>query len=222
MNSRAWRWARKSLLGCIELALLVVPLCASAMFKCQARDGAISYTSQAISARCTRLNDMAGAGVGAKAMARPRLVRDDDSDAVRIRVFTFIHKGVRQYVSRRPVGISARVDVLELYYIKGCYLCTAPKNFKVASLHLDTLSYRREIEAASGHYGVDRALVRAVIHAESAFRPNAISEAGAQGLMQLMPATAARFAVDDPFDARQNIRGGVRCRSAGIYRKWRE
>ena len=209
MSCRAWRWACKSLLGCIGLTLLVAPLCASAMYKCHARDGAISYTSQAIaSARCTRLNGMAG--VGAKTMAQPRLVRDDSSGAVRVRVFTFIHRGVRQYVSRRPVGISARVDVIDLYYIKGCYLCRAPKDFKVASLRLDTQSYRREIEAASGLYGVDRALVRAVIHAESAFRPYAISEAGAQGLMQLMPATAARFAVDDPFDARQNIRGGVR------------
>jgi hypothetical protein len=164
MSSRAWRWARKSLLGCIELALLVAPLCASAMFRCQARDGAISYTSQAIAnARCTRLNGMADAGAGAKAMALPRLVQDDDSGAVRIRVWTFIHKGIRQYVSRRPVGISARVDVLELYYIKGCYLCMAPKDFKVASLRLDTRSYLREIEAASGQFGVDRALVRAVI-----------------------------------------------------------
>ncbi|MGJ7517319.1 lytic transglycosylase domain-containing protein [Pseudomonas baetica] len=211
MNSRAWRWARKSLLGCIELALLVAPLCASAMYKCQARDGTISYASQAIaSARCTRLNGTADAGAGAKAKAQPRLVRGDDSGAMRIRVYTFMHRGVRQYVSRRPVGISARVDVLEVYYIKGCYLCTVPKGFKVATLRLDTQSYRREIELASGQYGVDRALVRAVIHAESAFRPNAISEKGAQGLMQLMPATAERFSVDDPFDARQNIRGGVR------------
>ncbi|MGH8387019.1 MAG: lytic transglycosylase domain-containing protein [Pseudomonas sp.] len=211
MSSRVWRWACKSLLGGIELALLVMPLCASAMFKCQSRDGAISYTSHAVAtARCARVNGMADADAGAKATARPRLVRDDDSGAVRIRVFTFMHKGIRQYVSRRPVGNSARVDVLEVYYIKGCYLCTAPKDFKLASLRLDTRSYQREIEAASGQYGVDRALVRAVIHAESAFRPNAISEAGAQGLMQLMPATAERFAVNDPFDARQNIRGGVR------------
>ncbi|WP_422418404.1 lytic transglycosylase domain-containing protein [Pseudomonas sp. GZD-222] len=185
MSSRVWRWARKSLLGSIGLALLATPLCASAMFTCQTRDGA-------------------------KAMVQPRIVRGDEPGAVRVRVFTFVHRGVRQYVSRRPVGISARVDVLELYYIKGCYLCMAPKDFKVASLRLDTHSYRREIEAAAGRYGVDRALVRAVIHAESAFRPNVISVAGAQGLMQLMPATAARFAVSDPFDARQNIHGGVR------------
>lgn len=211
MSSSAWQWARKGLLGCIQLALLVAPLCASATFKCQAKDGTISYTSQAIaSARCTHLEGKAGAAVGTKAKAQPRHVRGDAPGAVRVRVYTFVHRGVRQYVSRRPVGISARVTVLELDYIKGCYLCSAPKDFKVASLRLDTRSYRREIEAASGRYGVDRALVRAVIHAESAFRPNVISHAGAQGLMQLMPATAERFAVDDPFDARQNIRGGVR------------
>lgn len=215
MNSRAGRWARMSLPGSIALALLVVPLCASAsaMFKCQARDGTTTYTNHAIAhAHCTRINGMAGTGAKAKVKpkAQPQLVRDDDPGAGRIRVWTFLHKGVRQYVSRRPVGISERVDVLEVHYIKGCYLCTVPKDFNVASLRLDTQSYRREIEAASGLYGVDRALVRAVIHAESAFRPNAISEAGAQGLMQLMPATAERFAVDNPFDARQNIRGGVR------------
>ncbi|UCP00684.1 lytic transglycosylase domain-containing protein [Metapseudomonas lalkuanensis] len=211
MSSRAWQRARKSLLGCIELALLVTPLCASATFKCQARDGTISYNRQAIaSARCTDLDGQAGAAVGTRAKAQPRHVRGDDPGEVRIRVYTFVHKGVRKYVSRRPVGISARVTVLELDYIKGCYLCRAPKDFKVASLRLNTRSYRREIEAASGQYGVDRALVRAVIHAESAFRPHVISVAGAQGLMQLMPATAERFAVDDPFDARQNIRGGVR------------
>ncbi len=136
--------------------------------------------------------------------------RSDAAGAERIRVYTFVHKGVRQYVSRRPVGIPERVDVLEVYYIKGCYLCMAPKDFNVATLHLDTRSYQREIEAASKLYGVDRSLVRAVIHAESAFQPNAISIAGAQGLMQLMPDTAVRFNVTNPFDARQNIRGGVR------------
>ncbi|MFV3308119.1 lytic transglycosylase domain-containing protein [Pseudomonas sp. NY15181] len=217
MSSRAWRWARRSLPGCIGLALLVAPLYASAQFKCEARDGTISHTSHAIpGARCTLQNSKAGqngkagAVIGARSKATPMIERGDNPRTLRIQVYTFVHNGVRQYVSRRPVGISARVDVIEVNFIKGCYLCRMPKDFKVASLRLDTRSYRREIEAASGHYGVDRALVRAVIHAESAFRPNAISIAGAQGLMQLMPETAERFDVDDPFDARQNIRGGVR------------
>ena len=56
---------------------------------------------------------------------------------------------------------------------------------------------------------VSPALVLAVIAVESAGRGDAVSHAGAQGLMQLIPATAARFGVDDSFDATQNIRGGV-------------
>lgn len=56
---------------------------------------------------------------------------------------------------------------------------------------------------------VDPALVMAVIHAESAYDKNAISKAGAVGLMQLMPATAKRFGVLNRTNAAQNIRGGV-------------
>lgn len=58
--------------------------------------------------------------------------------------------------------------------------------------------------------GVDPFLARAVIQAESAFYAKARSRAGALGLMQLMPRTAERFGVVDPFDPRQNITGGVK------------
>ncbi len=57
---------------------------------------------------------------------------------------------------------------------------------------------------------VSPALVLAVIAVESAGRPQAVSHAGAQGLMQLIPATAKRFGVTDAFDTTQNIRGGVK------------
>jgi soluble lytic murein transglycosylase-like protein len=63
---------------------------------------------------------------------------------------------------------------------------------------------------ASWEYDVDPALVSAVMKAESSFNPTVVSHKGAQGLMQLMPATARRFGVSDAFDPVQNIRGGVR------------
>lgn len=66
-----------------------------------------------------------------------------------------------------------------------------------------------DILHASVSAQVSPALILAVISVESGGRADAVSGAGAQGLMQLMPATAERFGVTDPFDAAQNIRGGT-------------
>lgn len=74
-----------------------------------------------------------------------------------------------------------------------------------ASNSLDTI-----IRGASERWGVDPVLVKAVIKAESNFDPEAVSRAGARGLMQLMPGTARLMGVKDIHDPTENVEGGVR------------
>jgi soluble lytic murein transglycosylase-like protein len=74
----------------------------------------------------------------------------------------------------------------------------------------EILRYSKMVDSACRAHGVDGALVHAVIRAESSYNPNAVSPAGASGLMQLMPETAKRYGVRDIFDPAQNINGGVK------------
>jgi hypothetical protein len=76
-------------------------------------------------------------------------------------------------------------------------------------LSTSLLRYSTEIQQAASKYGVEEELIRAVIKAESDYDPYAISEAGAIGLMQLMPETAKKLNVEDPFQPGQNIDGGA-------------
>lgn len=72
-----------------------------------------------------------------------------------------------------------------------------------------TTEYDKDILNLSERHGVDPYLVKAVIKTESNFDPNAVSPKNAQGIMQLIPATADDYGVSDPFDAKDNMEGGV-------------
>ncbi len=81
---------------------------------------------------------------------------------------------------------------------------------EVQPRHRDSSWLDPIIANASRRHGVDVGLIKAVIKAESDFNPRAVSHAGAQGLMQLMPATARSLGVSDSFDPEQNIMAGTR------------
>jgi soluble lytic murein transglycosylase len=76
--------------------------------------------------------------------------------------------------------------------------------------HERARAYDPMVERVGLEHGVPPALVKAVIHAESAFDPRAVSHKGAMGLMQLMPATAKSLGVKQPFNSEQNVEGGTR------------
>ena len=126
-------------------------------------------------------------------------------------VYSYIKDGVRHYSSARPKGAGsvASVRTIKYSFIESCFACGAKPGVNFGTLRLNTVAYQPEIAAAAREFGVDEAVVRAIIHAESSFNPLALSHAGAQGLMQLMPPTARRFGVTNSYDASQNIRGGV-------------
>jgi len=94
----------------------------------------------------------------------------------------------------------------------------APARPDEAGDELEIKTVNQFIDEASALYGVSADLVRAVIQAESAGNPNAVSGVGAQGLMQLMPRTSRALGVKDPFDPRDNIFGGVKYLSTLLER----
>jgi len=88
--------------------------------------------------------------------------------------------------------------------------CRSPSNGNAQGFRpVPTPEIRRIVDRIARRTGLEARLMIAVIAAESAFDPRAVSPRNAQGLMQLLPETAARFGVRHPFDAAENIRGGA-------------
>lgn len=113
-------------------------------------------------------------------------------------------QGIIHYSSKKPRGKSYRILNIR------CPECSVWRNsVDWNNTPLITDQYEAEINYAAKHHGLEKALLQAVIHAESAYKAAAVSSAGAQGLMQLMPLTQKTYAVNNPFDAKQNILGGA-------------
>ncbi len=112
----------------------------------------------------------------------------------------------------KPRGVvNVRTKRMEypIFSIASCYACGMAAGVNFGNVKLNLKAFTNEIRQSAEKYSVDEAIVRAIIHAESAYRPHVVSPKNAQGLMQLIPATAKRFGVKDAFDPAQNIDGGV-------------
>jgi soluble lytic murein transglycosylase-like protein len=105
-----------------------------------------------------------------------------------------------------PVYITKRVGGKLYQWVYN----PAPRQTKPASYHGRAGKFNSIVEEASMAFGVSPKLIHSVIRHESAYNPRAVSPKGAQGLMQLMPATAEMLGVEDAFDPRDNIMGGTK------------
>ncbi len=118
--------------------------------------------------------------------------------------------GSVEYTNMKPAGPGTHAVTMLFTYISTCVACNLHSTIRWDSVQLNLTAYADTIRLASAEFGLDEAFLRAIIHAESAYNPRALSIAGAQGLMQLMPSTANDMGVRDAFDVDQNIRGGAR------------
>ena len=126
--------------------------------------------------------------------------------SVHAEMYKFTDKdGIVHYTNVRPSGQN---NVKTFSF--PCYASDITCNqLDWESIPLNRRAFADEIQAAADVYTVDDSLIRAIIHAESAYQPEALSPRGAQGLMQLMPATQQELQVVDVFDPLSNIEGGT-------------
>ncbi len=136
--------------------------------------------------------------------------------------------GTRQiqvYKSVQKNGVVRYSDMMpeqghyELLLFNDCYACDPDSKVNWHTTGLFLYDYASTIQAAAKAYQVEPALIRALIHAESAFNPLAVSRKGAMGLTQLMPATARELGVGNALLAEQNIFGGVKY-LAGLLKQY--
>ncbi len=132
------------------------------------------------------------------------LLLSPDSISKNMKVYKHVDKnGIIHYSSKKPVGKS--YNILNV----RCPECSEWRNsVNWSNTPLITNKFNLEIDSAARKHGLEPSLIKAVIHAESAFKPKVISSAGAQGLMQLMPLTQKTYNVNNPYDPLQNIHGG--------------
>lgn len=119
--------------------------------------------------------------------------------------FKYQKDGAVAFSDRQP-----KKSAYEVIVYTSCYACNPLSRVDWRGVKLYMTEFTYLITQAAQRHGVDPALVRAVIHAESNFNPLARSRKGAMGLMQLMPGTARDMGVGDVTNAAQNIEGGVK------------
>ena len=157
------------------------------------------------STRSSRFQALVLATAWVLAMFVPTLARAGSKEA---RIYVIREAdGTMRFTNRAPAG-SEQAEVFTAHGSRGRFVKLRGARRARSSFSHDL--YNAAINAAADEHQVDPALIKAVIHAESAFNPYAVSPKGAQGLMQLMPKTGRMLGLRNPFSPASNIRAGTR------------
>ena len=192
-------WGKDKALGAlVSLALVCAPAAASAgLYKFAQPDGSVLVTTEWRS-DLELIEIIEGAPPAATSSARPRRASSSRKSS----------KPAPKPGSKRSRNIARAHQARDAHIDENGHMVKE----QVADLSYSerTGAYDDLIAEAASAYDVPFAFIKGVIRVESNFNPHAISSAGAQGLMQLMPSTAKGLGVRDPFDPRENIFGGAK------------
>lgn len=129
------------------------------------------------------------------------------SSVARAEVYVYEMPDGTRMITDHPINAKHSRVVRVASDVKGAGKLAAQKNSPVFREAPST--YDRVIRRYADEYGVEFALVKAIMQAESAFNPYAVSNKGARGLMQMMPATAGRYGVQDIYNPHENVHAAV-------------
>ena len=192
-------WGRDKALGAlVALAMVCAPAVASAgLYKFAQPDGSVLVTTE-WRADLELIEIIEGAPPASTSSTRPRRASGAKKSS----------KPAPRPGSKRSRNIARAHEARDAHIDENGHMVKE----EVADLSYSerTGAYDDLIAEASAAYDVPFAFIKGVIRVESNFNPHAISSAGAQGLMQLMPSTAKGLGVRDPFDPRENIFGGAK------------
>jgi len=127
--------------------------------------------------------------------------------AARAEVYVYEMPDGTRVITDHPINSKHSRVVRVAPDVKGAGKLAAQKNSPVFREEAST--YDRLIRRYADEYGVEFALVKAIMTVESAFNPYAVSNKGARGLMQMMPSTAARYGVTDIYNPAENVRAAA-------------
>ena len=198
----------KTLLPALAVLLLAVPGQAR-VWKHTRSDGTVEFASDPRTGKgWNAVSEYERRGLAASSGPTITLPRSRHTNSV---VWTRERKdGTVEFTNLQPVGrrwkVLFRIGPGKASAVRGASDIVPARDTSAARY----TRYDEHIRDQQAYYGIPQALVRAVIRTESDFDPNVVSSAGAQGLMQLMPATARAMGVTNVWDPRQNIMGGTR------------